>query len=225
MASVQLTHYQPFKLQIPNATVNEAGEVVANLSSVIDGDIDADTLVLSGDAEVGGELLVTGDTEVGGALAVTGAVTAPSVTAATVTASSTLDASAATVIKLPAANALNQYPLQIFLKDIIGANGAVGYVVVPVGGAGTIQQIDAVLDNTTATGSLVLTSSIGATPVTLGVVTIASATAAGTAATPATPSAAKTVAAGNVVKIVCSGTQSAAGTGMVTLTIRRTVQS
>lgn len=229
MATVQLTHFLPFDLAIPNATIVD-GTVIANLSSVIDGDINADTLTLTSDAAVGGDLAVTG----GSALA---AVTATTIAATSVGTSGAVTAgngltvttgavnlTTATSIRLPAGNPLNQTQLQIVVKDIISANGAVGYVVIPLGMAGTIAQIDAVLDATTATGSLVLTASIGATPVTGGVVTITSGTVAGTAATPATPSAANTVAAGGVVKIVASGAQTVAGTGMVTLSIRRTVQ-
>lgn len=233
MAQLQLSSQSPFVLTV-NGTINDAGEIIADLTSTVGGAIAATTLSASGATTLSTTLAVAGASTLHAVTATTvhatGAATLDStlnvtglVTAANVTATGTVDVSASAKIRLPAANALNQYSLQINLKDIIGANGATGYVVVPLGGAGTIQQIDVVLDNTTATGSLVLTASIGATPVTGGVVTILSGVAAGTAATPAVPSAANTVAAGDVLKIVPSGTQDAAGTGMVTLSMRRTV--
>lgn len=228
MADLVLTHFDPFQLTIPNAT-REDGTVIANLSSVIDGDIAADTITLTGDAEIGGTLEVTGASTLaavtattisGTTVGTTGAVTAGN--GLTVT-TGVADLSAATTLRIPAASAPNQYSLQVWIKDIISANAAVGYVVVPLGGAGTITQVAVVADNLTATGSVIFTSAIGATPVTTGVVTLASGVAAGTAATPAVPTAANTVAAGNVVKVTVSGTQTAAGTAMVTLSIRRTV--
>jgi len=223
VADLVLTHFDPFQLTIPNAT-REDGTVIANLSSVIDGDINADTITLTGDAEIGGTLEVTGASTLAAVTATTvgttGAVTAGN--GLTVT-TGVADLSAATTLKIPAARAPNQYSLQVWIKDIISANAAVGYVVVPLGGAGTITQVAVVADNLTATGSVIFTSAIGATPVTNGAVTLASGVAAGTAATPAVPTAANTVAAGNVVKVTVSGTQTAAGTAMVTLSIRLTV--
>jgi len=223
VADLVLTHFDPFQLTIPNAT-REDGTVIANLSSVIDGDINADTITLTGDAEIGWTLEVTGASTLAAVTATTvgttGAVTAGN--GLTVT-TGVADLSAATTLKIPAASAPNQYSLQVWIKDIISANAAVGYVVVPLGGAGTITQVAVVADNLTATGSVIFTSAIGATPVTNGAVTLASGVAAGTAATPAVPTAAKTVAAGNVVKVTVSGTQTAAGTAMVTLSIRLTV--
>jgi len=223
VADLVLTHFDPFQLTIPNAT-REDGTVIANLSSVIDGDINADTITLTGDAEIGGTLEVTGASTLAAVTATTvgttGAVTAGN--GLTVT-TGVADLSAATTLKIPAASAPNQYSLQVWIKDIISANAAVGYVVVPLGGAGTITQVAVVADNLTATGSVIFTSAIGATPVTNGAVTLASGVAAGTAATPAVPTAANTVAAGNVVKVTVSGTQTAAGTAMVTLSIRLTV--
>jgi hypothetical protein len=210
MADLTLTHYLPFELLLPNATQDSNGIISCDLTGFVGGAITATTLGATGAVTFDDTLDVLGlttldDLDVAGDTALAG------------------DLDVAGTVRLPALSPLNQYSLQVLVSDIIGANGKVGYVVVPLGGAGTIEQIDAVCDALTATGNLVLTASIGATPVTGGVVTIAAATAAGTKATPAEPSAANVVAAGSVLKVVASGAQDAAGSCMLTLSIQRTI--
>lgn len=123
MATLQLTHYAPFKLQIPNATQNEAGEIVADLASVIDGDINADTLTLSGDAEVGGTLEVTGATTAAAisctTLAASGAVTCA--TTLGVTGASTLAAVACTTLN---ASGLVAAAAAVTVGTTLGVTGA-----------------------------------------------------------------------------------------------------
>lgn len=210
MADLTLTHFLPFSLLLPNAVQNSDGTISCDLTGFVGGAITATTLGATGAVTFDSTLDVAGlttldDLDVAGDASLAG------------------DLDVAGTVRLPTASPLNQYQLQVLVSDIIGANGKVGYVVVPLGGAGTIEQIDAVCDATLATSALVLTASIGATPVTTGVVTISSGTAAGTKATAAVPTAANTVAAGSTIKIVASGTQSAAGSCMLTLSIRRTV--
>lgn len=218
MPTIVLSSLVPFQLTLPNAEVNSAGEVVCDLSGFIGGAITASTLEATGAVTFDDTLDVAGNTGLGGDLDVTGATTLTDVSA-----SGTADFSGASSFKIPGTSPLNSYHLQVWVSDAIGANGKIGYVVVPPDGAGTIEQVDAVADVTTATGNLVLTSRIDGAAVTSGAITIPSATSAGTAATPATPSAANIVAAGDVISVVASGTQSAAGAVMLTFQIQRTV--
>lgn len=120
----------------------------------------------------------------------------------------------------PATAATNYYTVSVHLDTIVGATARVGRFIVPYSGAGSIVQIDAVNDVATATGSLTLTSAIGATPITGGVITMVSGTAAGTAGT-CSPSAANTVVAGSVVKVTVGGANDGDGRSTVTFTIQR----
>ena len=114
--------------------------------------------------------------------------------------------------------ATNYYTVSVHLDTIVSATARVGRFIVPYGGAGSIVQIDAVNDVATATGSLTLTSAIGATPVTSGVITMVSGTAAGVAGT-CNPSAANTVGAGNVVKVTVGGANTGDGRSTITFTM------
>ena len=90
-------------------------------------------------------------------------------------------------------------------------------VVSPV--AGTIDKVYSVLNAALATGDATLTGKIGASAITSGVITI---TASGSAAgdvDSATPSAAKTVAIGDVISFTGGGSSSATGTATVSLLI------
>jgi hypothetical protein len=74
-----------------------------------------------------------------------------------------------------------------------------------------ITSIDTVTNKALATGNATLTASINSTAVTTGVVTIAEAASAAGDIDTAAPTAARTMVAGDVLKIVVTGTNDAAG--------------
>lgn len=71
--------------------------------------------------------------------------------------------------------------------------------------AGAISKIYSVIDGAVGTADITITASIGATPVTDGVVTIASASSAAGDVDVATPSAANVVTAGQAIKLAVAG--------------------
>jgi len=101
--------------------------------------------------------------------------------------------------------------------DLVGATAEVKRIVSPV--AGTIDKIYSVIDGALTTGDATLTAKIGAVAVTDGVITVAQAGSAAGDVDSATPSAAKTVAVGNVISITVGGTNDATKHGHVTLVI------
>ena len=131
-----------------------------------------------------------------------------------------VDLSGASSLTIPAGSPLNTYPLQVFINTIISATARVGYVAVPLGGAGTIVSATAVCDATPTVGSAVFTGAIGSTAITNGAITVATTDTLGTAKT-VVPTAENVVAGGNVIKFTTSGGNTAAGTAMITLTILR----
>lgn len=117
---------------------------------------------------------------------------------------------------LPSGSALKYQTISIFVPTIVGASGAICVQVSQI--AGTIESMSAVLNNTTATGSLVLTGSIGGVAITTGAITVPIGTATGTAVTVA-PTANNTLVVGSVLRITLSGTQDAVGTGSVSFRV------
>lgn len=93
-------------------------------------------------------------------------------------------------------------------------------VVSPV--AGTIDKIWSVMNGALATGDCTLTAAIGATPITNGALTLTQAGSAAGDVDSATPSAAKTVAAGDVIKVTASGSSTATATASVSILITPT---
>lgn len=148
----------------------------------------------------GGDEMVVGD---GGAITVEsgGAITMASGATLTV-AGVTVDASTLAVNGLTASSAeLNQYALTLEIAD--GSAEAVYYLVCPH--AGDIAKIYSVIDGAVATADLTITAAIGATPVTNGVVTIATAGSAAGDVDVATPTAANTVTAGQAINLTVTG--------------------
>lgn len=137
-------------------------------------------------------------------------------------ASGPVDLSGAESLTIPSDSPLNTYPLQVFINTIVSATGRVGYAAVPLGGAGTIVAVTGVPDAQPTVGPAIFTGAIGSTAITNGVLTFTTSDLAGVAKT-TVPTAANTVAGGSVVKFTTSGTNTAVGTAMVTLTIRRAV--
>ncbi len=96
---------------------------------------------------------------------------------------------------------LNEY--FVFLDIADGSAEAVYYLVCPH--AGTISKISTVTDAAVATADITITPAIGATGVTNGVVTIATAASAAGDLDTATPTAANVVTAGQAVNFTVTG--------------------
>lgn len=101
--------------------------------------------------------------------------------------------------------------------NLTGSGAAVLRIVSPV--AGDVASIRTVLNAALATGDATLTGKIGATGITGGVVTITQAGSAAGDVDLASPSAAKTVAVGDVISVTVGGTNTASVTAEVVITI------
>ncbi len=93
------------------------------------------------------------------------------------------------------------YPLCLDIAD--GSAEATYYLIAPF--AGTITKIYTVIDGAVATADITITSKIGATGITNGVVTIATSASAAGDIDSATPSALNTVTAGSAINLVVTG--------------------
>lgn len=96
---------------------------------------------------------------------------------------------------------INETIISIDVADLSAE--ATYYMVMPH--AGTISKIWSVIDGSVATADVTLTFNIGATPITGGVVTIATAGSAAGDVDSATPSAANVVTAGQAINFVVTG--------------------
>jgi hypothetical protein len=101
--------------------------------------------------------------------------------------------------------------------NVVGATATVRRFVAPV--AGDIAAIRSVLNDSLTTGDATLTAAIGGTPVTGGVVTITQDGSAAGDVDSAVPTAANTVAVGDVITITAGGTNDAAVTASVIVEI------
>lgn len=101
--------------------------------------------------------------------------------------------------------------------SLVGADTKVLRIVSPV--AGDIAAIRTVLNGALTTGDATLTGKIGAVAITTGVVTITQAGSAAADVDSAAPSAAKTVAVGDVISLTVGGTNDAAVTADVMVVI------
>lgn len=111
----------------------------------------------------------------------------------------------------------NKVPVAVPDIDLVGANTQVKRVVAPV--AGDIAAIRSVISGALTTGDATLTAAINGTPVTGGALTVTqSGSAAGDVDT-VTPSAANTVAVGDVISITVGGTNDATELAQVIMTI------
>ncbi len=102
-----------------------------------------------------------------------------------------------------------------------GSDAAVLRIVSPV--AGTVDKVYSVLNAALATGDATLTGKIGTSAITNGVITITESGSAAGDVDSASPSAAKTVAVGDVLSFTGGGSSSATGTATVTVLITPTV--
>lgn len=104
--------------------------------------------------------------------------------------------------------------------DLIGANAAVVRWVSPV--AGTIDKIYSVIDGAITVGDATITGKIGAVAITNGVITVTQAGSAAADMDVATPTAAKTLAVGNVVSFTVGGLNEAAKFAAISMLITPT---
>lgn len=96
---------------------------------------------------------------------------------------------------------LNEYHLTLDIAD--GSAEAVYYLICPH--AGNISKIQSVIDGAVGTANITITPAIGATAVTNGVVTIATAASAAGDIDTATPTAANAVTAGQAINLTVTG--------------------
>jgi hypothetical protein len=111
----------------------------------------------------------------------------------------------------------NKVCLPMGSVSLVGADTKVLRIVSPV--AGDIAAIRTVLNGALTTGDATLTGKIGADAITTGVVTITQAGSAAGDVDSAIPTAAKTVAVGDVISVTVGGTNDAAVTGEVMVVI------
>lgn len=104
----------------------------------------------------------------------------------------------------------NKHFLQVQGVDLVGANTAVYRVVAPI--AGDITAIRTVLSDALTTGDATITGAINGTPITGGAVTITQSGSATGDVDSAAPSAANTVAVGDVITFTVGGTNDATET-------------
>lgn len=106
-------------------------------------------------------------------------------------------------VELQPGSSIPQAPSYITLDIADGSADATFYLVMPF--AGAITRIRTVIDGVVSTADITITASIGATPITNGVVTIATAGSAAGDVDVATPTAANTVTAGQPINLVVAG--------------------
>jgi len=107
----------------------------------------------------------------------------------------------------------NKMLMEIRDIDLVGANTEVKRVVSPI--AGAITKIYSVIDGALTTGDAILTAKIGTTAITNGAITVAQSGSTAGDVDSATPTAANTLAAGNVLSITVGGANDAAILGHV----------
>ncbi len=105
----------------------------------------------------------------------------------------------------------NKVALQVRASNLVGADAKVYRVVSPV--AGTLKKVYSVIDAALATGNATLTTKINAGTVTNGAVTITQAGSAAGDVDSATPTAANTVAIGDVISVTVGGTNDSTSVG------------
>lgn len=131
------------------------------------------------------------------------------------------DVSAAATARTNLGGGANKIALVLGDVSTKGSDAAVLRVVSPV--AGTVDKIYSVLNAALATGDATLTGKIGASAITNGAITITESGSAAGDVDSASPSAAKTVAVGDVLSITGGGSSSATGTATVSVLITPTV--
>ena len=103
----------------------------------------------------------------------------------------------------------SQHVLSVTDLDIVSANVAQARLVAPI--AGTIDLIQSVINKALTTGDVTITADIGGVAVTTGVITITQSGSAEDDVDSCAPTAANTVAVGDVITLTVGGTNDAAG--------------
>lgn len=111
----------------------------------------------------------------------------------------------------------NKIVLQIQGMDLVGSNAVVYRVVSPV--AGSLDSIRSVINGALATADATLTAKINGSAVTNGVITITQSGSAANDVDSASPTAAKTVAVGDVISLTVGGGNTASKLADAVLTI------
>lgn len=138
----------------------------------------------------------------------------------------TIDAAGGLVLEAGSDVSGTPIVLHVPALDLVGANAATWYYRHPVGArSAVIQSIDTRLSGALTTGNATITAAISTdgvnfTAVTGGVVTITQAASAAGDLDSATPTAARTLAAGNVLRLAVGGTNDAVRTAAVTVHLR-----
>jgi hypothetical protein len=131
------------------------------------------------------------------------------------------DVSAAATARTNLGGGANKIALVLGNISTKGSDAAVLRIVSPV--AGTVDKIYSVLNDALATGNASLTGKIGAVAITNGALTLTESGSAAGDIDSASPSAAKTLAVGDILSITGGGTSDATGTATVTVLITPTV--
>lgn len=131
------------------------------------------------------------------------------------------DVAAAATARANLGGGANKMPITVTPSvSLVGATAAVVRWVSPV--AGTIDKIHTVIDGALTTGDATITAAIGGVAVTNGVVTITQVASAAGDKDSATPTAAKTVAVGDLVTFTVGGTNDAAKNAAISILITPT---
>lgn len=127
------------------------------------------------------------------------------------------DLAAAATSRANLGGGANKCILTLHDLDLVGANTEKKHIVSPV--AGDIAKIYSVIGGALTTGNATLTADIGGVAVTGGALTVTQAGSAAGDVDSVTPSAAKTVAVGDVIGITVGGTNDAAKLGQISILI------
>lgn len=211
---------QNFKITLPDgAYVNDAGEVVADMSGNPGGPIAATTLSASGAVtfddtlDVAGAVVLTDTLDVGGATGL-GVANITSANIGTADVNTSLIVTGATVVGL-------EDSFTVCGVSIFGDAAAV-YVGSPF--AGAVVKVQSVVNGealTTGGETVVIGLGVPGTPMTDGTITIATLSAIGDLDV-CNPSALNTVSVGSVISIDPAGTNASEGSTVnLTFTIRR----
>lgn len=171
----------------------------------------------TGNTAVAGTLAVAGasalhNTQVIGTLSVSSTSTLAATSATAITASSSLTVTGANIVGL-------HEHVSVDVASLVGASAGVYGIPCPV--AGTVTAIRSRLKGALATGDATLTSKIGNSAITNGVITITQSGSAAGDIDSCSPSAANTVAVGDNLTVTAGGTNDAAAGATVVFTIRR----
>jgi fibronectin-binding autotransporter adhesin len=177
--------------------INSAAAITHDFVDFQNDDVIKFRITSAGNVTCAGTLGVTGAATVGGTLGVTGTSTLAAASATTLTASTSLVVTGATVV------GLHDY-LHIRIQNLVASDAKVYGINCPV--AGTITRIGSCLNGgALAAGNATITGKIASTGITTGVITIAEAGSAAGDLDSCSPSAANVVAVGDYLNFTVGG--------------------